>query len=435
MGKPYFPIESLYRMPWTIPDNGITWLEPTSQCNLNCYGCYRKNIKDSHKSIEQIKHELDFFQSQRKSDCISIAGGDPLVYPNIIELVKEIKSRGLKPIINTNGIALTKQLLHELKKAGVFGFTFHIDSKQGRGREEKWRNKNEVELNELRLYYAEMLAAEGGIACSFNSTIYSDTLQYVPELVDWAQKHIDIVDTMVFILFRYITPNTPFDFYIGDSKIVWTDIHYHSEYEEIVDLKSPMIVEKIREKFPDFTPSAFLNGTHKADDYKWLLSERIGNRDKIFGYTGKKFMELVMISYHFMFDKYLSYASPKTLRMGRSTMFLLSVFDKGVRKALKNYLKYLVVNPLRLFKRAHLQSILIIQPPDLMPNGDQSMCDGCPDITYWKDKDGKEKLVWSCRLEEPMKYGDFLRMVPKREKGTEKEKENVLHYNYNNLAD
>jgi hypothetical protein len=349
--------------------------------------------------------------------------------------VKEIKSRGLKPIINTNGIALTKELLHELKKAGVFGFTFHIDSKQGRGREEKWRNKNEVELNELRLYYAEMLAAEGGIACSFNSTIYSDTLQYVPELVDWAQKHIDIVDTMVFILFRYITPNTPFDFYIGDSKIVWTDIHYHSEYEEVVDLKSPMIVEKIREKFPDFTPSAFLNGTHKADDYKWLLSERIGNRDKIFGYTGKKFMELVMISYHFMFDKYLSYASPKTLRMGRSTMFLLSVFDKGVRKALKNYLKYLVVNPLRFFKRAHLQSILIIQPPDLMPNGDQSMCDGCPDITYWKDKDGKEKLVWSCRLEEPMKYGDFLRMVPKREKGTEKEKENVLHYNYNNLAD
>lgn len=435
MGKPYFPIESLYRMPWTMPDNGITWLEPTSQCNLNCYGCYRKNIKDSHKSIEQIKHELDFFQSQRKSDCISIAGGDPLVYPNIIELVKEIKSRGLKPIINTNGIALTKQLLHELKKAGVFGFTFHIDSKQGRGREEKWRNKNEVELNELRLYYAEMLAAEGGIACSFNSTIYSDTLQYVPELVDWAQKHIDIVDTMVFILFRYITPNTPFDFYIGDSKIVWTDIHYHSEYEEVVDLKSPMIVEKIREKFPDFTPSAFLNGTHKADDYKWLLSERIGNRDKIFGYTGKKFMELVMISYHFMFDKYLSYASPKTLRMGRSTMFLLSVFDKGIRKALKNYLKYLVVNPLRFFKRAHLQSILIIQPPDLMPNGDQSMCDGCPDITYWKDKDGKEKLVWSCRLEEPMKYGDFLRMVPKREKGTEKEKENVLHYNYNNLAD
>ena len=249
------------------------------------------------------------------------------------------------------------------------------------------------------------------------------------ELVEWAHKHIDIVDTMVFILFRYITPNTPFDFYVGDKKIIWTDIHYHSDNEELVDLKSPDVVNKIRERYPDFSPSAFLNGTHKADDYKWLLTERIGNKDNIFGYVGKKFFELVMSVYHYKHDRYLSYASPKTLSLGRSTMFTLWPFDKGVRKALKNYLKYVAVNPFRIFKKTHLQSILIIQPPDLMANGEQSMCDGCPDITYWKDKDGKEKLVWSCRLEEPMKYGDFLRMVPKNE--SEKEKDKLLHYRYN----
>ncbi len=422
-----------YRLPWNLTDNSITWLEPTSQCNLNCYGCYRKNIKNSHKSLEQVKHELDFFQSQRKSDCISIAGGDPLVYPHIIELVSEIKSRGLKPIINTNGIALTKELLKELKKAGVFGFTFHIDSKQGRGREEKWRSKNEVELNELRLYYADMLAAEGGIACSFNSTVYGDTVQYIPELIDWAHKHINIVDTMVFILFRYITHKTTFDFYVGDKRIIWTDIYYHSDKEEVIDLKAPDVVKNIREKYTDFSPAAYLNGTHKADDYKWLLSERIGNKDKVFGYVGKKFLELVMSVYHFKYDRYLSYASPKTLSFGRSTMFTLWFLDKGVRKALKNYLIYIALNPLRIFKKAHLQSILIIQPPDLMANGDQSMCDGCPDITYWKDKDGREKLVWSCRLEEPMKYGDFLRMVPKNE--ADKEKEKVLHYNFTSNQD
>ena len=174
---------NLYRLPWTLPDNGISWLEPTARCNLNCYGCYRKNIKDSHKSMEQVKHELDVFQSLRKTDCISIAGGEPLLYPNIVELVAEIKSRGLKPIINSNGIALTKELLHELKETGVFGFTFHIDSKQGHGRGPKWEGKNELELNELRLHYAEMLEAEGGIACSVNSTVYGDTLQYVPGLL------------------------------------------------------------------------------------------------------------------------------------------------------------------------------------------------------------------------------------------------------------
>ena len=313
----------LYRLPWTLPDNGISWLEPTARCNLNCYGCYRKNIKDSHKSMAQVKHELDVFQSLRKTDCISIAGGEPLLYPNIVELVAEIKSRGLKPIINSNGIALTKELLHDLKKAGVFGFTFHIDSKQGRGRGPQWEGKNELELNELRLHYAEMLAAEGNIACSFNSTVYGDTLHYVPELAAWAQRHIDIVHTMVFILFRYITPDLPYDFYAGDKKIIFDDIHYHSDKQEVTNLMAPQIVAEIRKKTPEFTPAAFLNGTHKADDFKWLLTERMGTKDKIFGYLNNKFIEMVMEFYHYKNDRYLSYASPKTLSMGRATMLNL----------------------------------------------------------------------------------------------------------------
>jgi hypothetical protein len=363
--------------------------------------------------MEQVKHELDVFQSLRKTDCISIAGGEPLLYPNIVELVAEIKSRGLKPIINSNGIALTKELLHELKEAGVFGFTFHIDSKQGRGRGPKWEGKNELELNELRLYYAEMLAAEGGIACSFNSTVYGDTLQYVPELAAWAQKHIDIVHTMVFILFRYITPDLPYDFYAGDKKIIFDDIHYHSNKEEVTNLMAPQIVAEIRKKAPDFTPAAFLNGTHKADDFKWLLTERIGTKDKVFGYLNNKFIEMVMEFYHYRNDRYLSYASPETLSLGRATLFNLWAINKSVRKALKKYLGYLAVNPFRIFKKVYMQSIMIIQPVDFMANGDQSMCDGCPDITVWKDKNGKDQLVWSCRLEEPMQYGEFLHTVPK----------------------
>lgn len=415
MGSNFIDPKSLYRLPWTMPDNGITWLEPTAQCNLNCYGCYRKNIKNSHKPLEDVKRELDYFQSVRKSDCISIAGGDPLLYPHIVELVADIKSRGLKPIINTNGIALTNELLDELKKAGVFGFTFHIDSKQGKGRDPKWNNKNEIELNELRLYYAEMLASKGGIACSFNSTVFHDTIKYIPDLLDWAHKHIDIVHTMVFILFRYITPDTPYDFYAGDKKITFDDIHYHSNKSEVTDLMSTDAVKVIKERYPDFSPAAFLNGTKKADHFKWLLTERIGNKDRIFGYAGNKFLELVMTLYHYKKDRYLSYASPKISSLGRSTLFSSWLLDKGIKKAFKNYLKYLAANPFRIFKKVNMQSIMIIQPVDIMPNGDQSMCDGCPDITYWKDKEGTEKLVWSCRLEELMQYGNFLRMVPKKE--------------------
>ena len=168
--------KKLYRMPWTLPDNGISWIEPTALCNLSCDGCYRENEKDSHKSFDEVMHELDVFQNLRKSDCISIAGGDPLLYPQIIDLVAEIRRRGFKPIINTNGHALNLDLLRELDQAGVFGFTFHVDSNQGRGGE--WAGKNELELNELRLQYAEMLAQTGNIACSFNSTVYKENIQY-----------------------------------------------------------------------------------------------------------------------------------------------------------------------------------------------------------------------------------------------------------------
>ena len=84
------------------------------------------------------------------------------MHPEIIDIVKEVVAKNMKPIINTNGIAPTKELLRELKKAGVFGFTFHIDKQYGPG----WKNKT-IELNELRLQYAKMLRDVGGISCSF----------------------------------------------------------------------------------------------------------------------------------------------------------------------------------------------------------------------------------------------------------------------------
>jgi hypothetical protein len=352
-----------------------------------------------------VKADLDVFQRLRKSDCISIAGGDPLLYPDIVELVAEIKRRGFKPIVNTNGVALTRELLGELKKAGVFGFTFHVDSRHGRGAE--WRGKNELELNELRLHYARMLADAGGIACSFNSTVYEENLQYVPGMVRWAQKHIDIVHTMVFICFRHVIPDMPFDWYAGGEKVDWDKIWYHSDSRREVEIQSTDVLAKVQEHEPDFEPAAYLNGTEDPRAFKWLLSERLGTRDRILGYPGPKFVELLMAAYHFKKGKYLSYVGPRSLRLGRSALLLLWPFDRGVRRSLKRYLGYVLRNPLRAFRRVHLQGIMFIQPVDFHANGAQSMCDGCPDITVHEGR-----LVWSCRLEELKQFGTFVRCVP-----------------------
>lgn len=388
-----------YRLPWNLTDNSISWLEPTSKCNLYCEGCYRKNEKDGHKSIDEIKKDLDVFTSLRKSDGISIAGGDPLTHPDILDIVAEIKRRDLKPIINTNGLALTKDLLKKLKKAGVFGFTFHIDSKQNRP---GWKGKNEIELNELRYHYAKMLAEEGNSSCAFNSTVYDDTKHFIPEMLKWAHKNIDIVQVMVFILYRAVN-NKDFDYFVGTKKIDMNQLVYNEDLDSRADLKAPEIVEIIRKEYPDFDPCAYLNGSEKPDSFKWLLTGRLGTKQKIYGYLGAKSIEAIQMFNHLLYGRYLAYASPKDTRRGKSIL-LLSAFDKKLRKAFRSFYK----NPFNLFRKLYYQSVMIIQPVDFLQDGRQNMCDGCPDITVWNGQ-----LIWSCRMEEQLNFGMNVKAYPK----------------------
>ena len=388
-----------YRLPWNLTDNSISWLEPTALCNLHCEGCYRKNEKNSHKPLETVREELETFKRLRITDGVSIAGGEPLLHPQIIDIVKISKELGFKPIINSNGFALTPELLKELKKAGVYGFTFHIDSKQGR---KGWENATELDLNELRYKYASMLHDAGNIACSFNSTVYRDTMQYIPAMLEWAHKNIDIVHTMVFILYR-MANDINFNYYVGPNKINVESLIYNETSEDTRDIKADEIVELIRKKYPDFDPCAYLNGSQDPNSFKWLLTGRIGNKKKIFGYMGRKTMEIIQTFHHLFFNKYLAYSKPSWLRKGKS-MLLLGMFDKKMRKTARHF----YANPLRLFTRLYYQSIMIIQPVDILEDGRQNMCDGCPDITVW---DGK--LVWSCRLEEQLNYGVNMTTYPK----------------------
>jgi len=395
-----------YRLPWNYADNGISWLEPTTDCNLRCEGCYR-DPRAGHKTLEEVRADLEVFKRLRKSDCMSIAGGDPLVYPQIIELVAMVKSMGWKPIINTNGLALDEKLLWKLKNAGVYGFTFHIDTSQKRP---KVTAATETELNELRLHYAKMLAKIGGIACSFNATISDKSVHEIPEMVRWAQGHADIVHTMVFILFRSPSLTGNFDFYANGEKIEPEDTYKDTDWGGEHTLMAPEIVDKIREADPLYEPAAYLNGTANPDSFKWLLANRIVSNGKSLGYVSPRFMELVQTFTHLFTGSYLAYAEPKSVARGKLSIFFGALVDKKMRKVLSKFFKAALLNPLNLFRPAYLQSFMIIQPVNFEADGRQDMCDSCPDITV---HDGK--LMWSCRLEEVKSYGAFVQTVPAKE--------------------
>ncbi|GMT49673.1 MAG: hypothetical protein IEMM0008_1212 [bacterium] len=397
-----------YRLPWTLSDNSVAWLEPTKKCNLYCEGCY-SDASGKHKSLDQVKDEVLTFIKLRNFDSMSIAGGDPLTHPDIIEIVRFVAEQGLKPILNTNGLALTEELLHELKDAGLIGVTIHIDSKQTRP---GWKGKTEIELSELRLYYAKMIDRVGGIQCGFNSTVYGDTLKYVPELVRWAGEHIDVVNLIVFIAYRAAILEKDYDYYANGKKIDTLKLPYsYSDSETLnTNISSYELYHTIKKEFPDFEAGAYLGGTVDSTSTKWLLTSRIGNKKQIFGYTGPKFVKLIQLLHHIVWGKYLAYPKRWVNKLGRIILLTGFPIDKGVRKANWNFLKSLLSSPLNLFRKIHLQSIMFIQPIDMMPDGQQNMCDGCPDVTLWKGQ-----LVWSCRLEEPLKFGCFVQTLPKRD--------------------
>ena len=391
--------QEYYRLPWSLTDNAISWLEVTDDCNLECFGCYRPH-KKNHKTLAQIADELAVFKEQRKSDCISIAGGDPLVHPDIVEIVKMIKAGGWKPILNTNGLALSRKLLLKLKDAGVYGFTFHIDTTQVRADS---KATSEIEHNPLRLKFAKMLAEVGGISCSFNQTVSVDTLDQIKDTLTFARQHPDIVHTVVFILFRRPDLMSDFDFYAQGRPVAFGSTYENPEWGGDTVLKAKHVVAKIREVDNEYEPCAYLSGTEDPNATKWLIATRLTSKRHSFGYAGAKFMEGVQLGHHFFKGTWLSYTAPKLNRMGRLSMLLFFLIDKHIRKSMKHYLVTLFKRPWTLFDRVHMQTYTVIQPIDMLPDGRMSMCDGCPDMTV---HDGE--LRWSCRLEEIKEYGCFL---------------------------
>lgn len=397
------PLEKreLYRFPWSKNDNPIAWLEVTDICDLHCEGCYRQRLT-GHKTLDEIKEEILFFKRWRNPDNVSIAGGEPLVHPQIVDVVAFIAENGMKPIILTNAAKLTPQLLRELKSAGLTGFTLHIDSHQNRP---GWEGKNEREHNELREQVADMIAREGKLLTIFNSTVYPSTYREVPDVVRWAQANIDKVHGVVFITYRTLDTDSQVGFDTQGQEVDASQLSYTTQRFDEEFVTGPEVYRIIKDHFPAFEPAGYLGGTVRHDSFKWLAGAVIGSRHRMYGSIGKKTMELAQAGHHLFCGTYLAYLA----RMKAAPfVFLMAPWDRNVRQAAKNRLLDILRHPLRLFAPVRFQSIGIIQAPDIQPSGVADMCDSCPDMTVWNGT-----LINSCRMDEYRLYGGMLSVAEK----------------------
>ncbi len=106
----------------------VLWLGQT--CNLRCYFCYfLDRIENAHHpehafmSLGKAKEICLTLRKFYKCDAIDIQGGEPTIYPQILELIVYCRSIGLAPTLITNGIYLAQPgRLEEFKKAGIADF-------------------------------------------------------------------------------------------------------------------------------------------------------------------------------------------------------------------------------------------------------------------------------------------------------------------------
>ena len=104
----------------------VMMLEPLHACNLTCTGCGRireyKSTINEMLTVEQCIAALE----ECGAPVVSICGGEPLIYPEIARLTREILDRGRHIILCTNGMFIRKKL-HEFKPTSSFFWNVHLD--------------------------------------------------------------------------------------------------------------------------------------------------------------------------------------------------------------------------------------------------------------------------------------------------------------------
>ncbi|MFZ9794238.1 MAG: adenosyl-hopene transferase HpnH, partial [Gemmataceae bacterium] len=104
----------------------VLMLEPLHACNLTCTGCgrireYSQTIKDK-LTLEECLASVD----EAGTPIVSICGGEPLIYPEIGDLVRQILNRRKHIYLCTNGVFLEKKL-DLFKPSNRFFFNVHLD--------------------------------------------------------------------------------------------------------------------------------------------------------------------------------------------------------------------------------------------------------------------------------------------------------------------
>lgn len=133
------------------------WLITNYTCNCKCDWCYAQNMLGKHRHMDlQYAKQIICYLRDKGIQTITLIGGEPTIYPDIVELICYIKSLGGKVKLATNGKRFNDKLFaQQIVDSKIDGINISI---KGITEEEYLHNTHQTGLREMIKGYHNLKA-------------------------------------------------------------------------------------------------------------------------------------------------------------------------------------------------------------------------------------------------------------------------------------
>jgi hopanoid biosynthesis associated radical SAM protein HpnH len=176
----------------------IVELEPLFACNLKCPGCgkiqHPANILKQRMPVEQAVGAIE----ESGAPMVSIAGGEPLMHPQIDEIVRQLVNRKKFVYLCTNAVLMPKHI-HKFRPSPYFTWVVHIDG---------LRERHDEAVAKEGVFDAAVDAISDakrrGFKVATNSTFFNtDTPQTVIDVLDYLNDELGVDRLMISPAYAY----------------------------------------------------------------------------------------------------------------------------------------------------------------------------------------------------------------------------------------
>src|SRR6478752_4775039 len=173
-------------------------LEPLFACNLKCGGCGKiaqpASLLKQRMPVEQAIAAVE----ESGAPMVSIAGGEPLMHPQIDEIVRQLLARNKIVFLCTNAVLLPKHL-HKFRPHKNFAWMVHIDG---------LRDRHDASVCKDGVFDQAVAAIKHAQASGFrvmtNTTFFdTDTPQDVIDVLDFLNDELGVDNMQISPAYAY----------------------------------------------------------------------------------------------------------------------------------------------------------------------------------------------------------------------------------------